>query len=42
MPPRRRAPTLGEHTEEILGGELGMTGREIAEAQQSRGVEAGR
>ena len=33
MPPRRRAPLLGEHTQEVLGGELGMTDREIAAAQ---------
>ncbi len=29
--PIRRAPMWGEHTAEILGGELGMTGEEIAE-----------
>ncbi len=30
MPPRRRAPLLGEHTEEVLTGILGLTRQDIA------------
>ncbi len=35
--PYRRAPLLGEHTEEVLAGELGVTGAEIA-ALRAQGV----
>ena len=31
MPPRRRAPLLGEHTEEVLRNDLGLGASEIAE-----------
>lgn len=31
MPGRRRAPLLGEHTDELLGGELGLEGGGLAE-----------
>ena len=30
MPARRRAPLLGEHTDEVLSGVLGMPDPEIA------------
>ena len=30
MPERRRAPLLGEHTDEVLGGELGVDAGELA------------
>lgn len=29
MPPRRHAPLLGEHTEAVLGGELGISAKEL-------------
>lgn len=35
QPPRRRAPLVGEHTAEVLGGELGVTEAEIAELVQA-------
>ena len=31
MPERRRAPLLGEHTDEVLGDELGLTANELAD-----------
>jgi formyl-CoA transferase len=36
----RRAPLLGEHTEEILGKELGFTKAEIAEIKTSGAITA--
>ena len=35
----RPAPTLGEHTDEVLGGILGLSPEEIAEFRESGGVE---
>ena len=37
-PPRRRAPLLGEHTDEVLGEALGLGGSEIAALRASGSV----
>ena len=37
-PPRRRAPLLGEHTDEILGETLGLDAAEIAELRSTGAV----
>lgn len=35
LPPTERGPRIGEHTEEILAGVLGMSAREIAELREA-------